>query len=121
VRRCLILLAAASAACSPPPPVAVNVELHCVAIRSPLEQRCRVRLTDRRTGQPLNGAEVTLTADMPTMPLAHAVRPVTAAACGGPGTYEGTLELEMPGRWVVAVRIAGPVRDQVTRSLDVVP
>jgi hypothetical protein len=58
---------------------------------------------------------------MPSMPLAHATPSVPADPGGRPGTYQATLELEMPGRWVVAVRIAGPVSDQVTRPLDVSP
>ncbi|HEV8675341.1 MAG TPA: FixH family protein [Methylomirabilota bacterium] len=121
MRAALILLAAAGAACARPAPEAVAVELACAPARSPLEQRCSVRLTDRNSGRPLEGARVTLHADMPSMPLAHAARPVSAVPGARPGTYEGTLELEMPGRWVVAVRIAGPVSDQVTRVLDVSP
>jgi hypothetical protein len=58
---------------------------------------------------------------MPSMPLAHSVRPVPATAGGPAGTYAGTLELEMAGRWIVAVRIAGPVQDQVTHAIDVNP
>ena len=65
-------------------------------------------LRDRRTGHPIERATVTLAADMPSMPLAHSVRPATASAGIAPGTYHGTLELEMAGRWVVTVRIAGP-------------
>ena len=84
-----------------------------------MRQRCSVTIIDRRTGRPVNGATVTLAADMPSMPLAHSVRPTTASAGMPPGTYDGTLELEMAGRWVVTVRIAGPMYDQVTHTIDV--
>lgn len=119
--RALVLLGAFTAACTPPAPGSVAAEVACVAESSALRQRCRVRLTDRRTGRPVEGATVTLTADMPSMPLAHSARPITAAPAGAAGTYQGMLELEMAGRWVVAVRIAGPVQDQVTHPIEVNP
>jgi hypothetical protein len=90
----------------------------CVPATHALRQRCAVTLTDRVTGRRVEGATVTLSADMPSMPLAHTVRPVTATP-GPPGTYSGVLELEMAGRWVIAVRIGGPVNDQLTHTLDI--
>ncbi len=119
MRRALPLLAALSVACSPSAPPPPTVQVSCVPEASPLSQRCSVTIIDRRTGRPVNGATVTLAADMPSMPLAHSVRPATASAGIAPGTYHGTLELEMAGRWVVTVRIAGPVYDQVTHTIDV--
>ena len=121
MKRMLALLGVLAAGCSPPVPAAVAAQVSCVPETDALRQRCTVRLTDRRTGQPIGGATVTLHADMPSMPLAHSVPPVTAAPGGEPGTYDGTLRLEMTGRWVVAVRIAGPVTDQLTHALDVGP
>lgn len=105
--------------CTPPAPAAVDVAVACTAESTALRQRCQVRLADRRTGRPIEGATVTLSADMPSMPLAHAVVPVRATPTGAPGTYQGTLDLEMAGRWMVAVRIAGPVSDQLTQPLEV--
>jgi hypothetical protein len=55
---------------------------------------------------------------MPSMPLAHSVRPAGAAGTA-PGVYRGTLELEMAGRWVIAARVTGPVSDQFTRVVDI--
>jgi len=119
MRRALPLLAALSVACSPSAPPPPTVQVSCVPEASPLRQRCTVTIIDRRTGRPVNGAAVTLAADMPSMPLAHSVRPVTATPGAGAGTYDGALELEMTGRWVITVRIAGPVYDQVTHTIDV--
>lgn len=119
--RTLVLLGVLAAGCAPPAPASVTAEVACVPEASALRQRCSVRLTDRRTGRPVEGATVTLTADMPSMPLAHSVRPVTAAPVPPAGTYQGTLELEMAGRWVIAARIAGPVQDQVTHPIEVNP
>ena len=119
MRAAALVLAILAAACSPPPPVALDVRVSCAADGHALRQRCTVRLADRRTGRPLEGATVSLHADMPSMPLAHSVPPAAATPGAEPGTYHGTLEVEMAGRWVIAVRIAGPVRDQVTHTIDV--
>lgn len=119
MRPTLLALLALAAGCLPPGPPSVRAELSCVPEGAVLRQRCTVTLTDRRTGQGVGGATVTLHADMPSMPLVHAVRPVTATPGARAGSYHGTLELEMSGRWVIAVRIAGPVNDQITHILEV--
>ncbi|MBI3028579.1 MAG: FixH family protein [Candidatus Rokubacteria bacterium] len=119
MRGLALLFCLAAAACSPSPPVALDVNVSCVAEGPLLRQRCTVTLTDRGSGRPVEGAQVSLSADMPSMPLAHSVRPADATPATAPGTYHGTLELEMAGRWVVTVRITGPVYDQVTHAIDV--
>ena len=119
MRAAGLILALLAAACSPPTPAALDVRVACAADGRVLRQRCTVRLADRRTGRPLEGATVSLHADMPSMPLAHSVPPAAATPGVEPGTYQGVLELEMAGRWIIAVRIAGPVRDQVTHTIDV--
>src|SRR5439155_19127235 len=114
-----IALVALAVGCSAPAPVSVDVGVSCAAETAVLRQRCTVTLRDRRTGRAVDGATVVLQADMPSMPLVHTVRPVVAAPGGPPGTYHGTLELEMTGHWVIAVRVTGPVSDQVTQALEV--
>jgi len=116
--RGLLGLALVVSACSTPAPPALAARVSCVPETHLLRQLCTVTLTDRNTGRNLDGATVTLSADMPSMPLAHSVRPVRAKAGGG-GIYSGVLELEMTGRWVIAVRITGPVSDQITHTLDI--
>lgn len=69
---------------------------------------CIIRLT------PANpDVQVTIGADMPSMPMAHQVKPVRAKPAGAPGEYRARLELEMTGEWAVKLRLAGPVRDQL--------
>ena len=119
MRLALCLMAALAAGCSPPSPMSLSAQVSCAPETHALRQRCAVRLADRSTGRPVVGATVTLDADMPSMPLAHSVRPAMAAPGAEPGIYSGVLELEMKGRWVVAVLIAGPVSDQVTHAIDV--
>ena len=95
-----------------------QVALKCVSFGMGPMLECTVDLKGR-DGAPLDGARVTLGALMPSMPMAHQVRPVAAASTGRPGQYRGTLELEMPGVWAVEVGIAGPVRDKFVQSLAV--
>lgn len=72
---------------------------------------CTIRLT--RGGEPLAGAQVSVGADMPSMPMAHNVKPIKAKPGKAPGEYQARLELEMTGEWAVKLRLAGPVRDQL--------
>ena len=118
MRRAVIAATAFTVACSAPPSPSVSADVSCVPETHALRQLCTVALTDRATGQPIEGVTVMLSADMPSMPLAHSVRPVSAEAVG-PGMYSGTLDLEMRGRWVIAVRISGPANDQLTHTLNI--
>jgi len=79
---------------------------------------CLVQI-QRRDGTPLNNAQVNLGALMPSMPMAHTIRPVKAAPTGNPGEYKGTLELQMSGIWTVEVDLSGSVRDKVARNFQV--
>ncbi len=85
--------------------------LECKATGTDFAYACVIRLT--QGGKPLQGVKVTLGADMPSMPMVHNVKPVTATATGEPGVYLATLDLEMHGLWAVKVRLAGAVRDQL--------
>jgi hypothetical protein len=76
---------------------------------------CVIRLS--RGGEPLAGAQVSVGADMPSMPMAHNIKPVKARPAKNPGEYEARLDLEMPGEWAVKLRISGPVRDQVVKKM----
>ncbi len=70
---------------------------------------CIIRLS--RGGEPLSGAQLSVGADMPSMPMAHNLKPVKARPGKKPGEYAARLDLEMPGEWTVKLRLAGPVRD----------
>ena len=67
----------------------------------------------KRQGQAVAGLDILVGADMPSMPLAHNVKPVKARPTKTPGEYRARLDLEMPGLWAVKLRLAGPVRDQL--------
>jgi len=93
-----------------------QVGLECVSYgRGPMLE-CLIDLK-RRDGTPLDNAQITLGAIMPSMPMAHTIKPMKAASTGRPGEYKGTLTLEMLGVWSLDVDITGPVREKVSRNL----
>ena len=89
--------------------------MQCKATGKDLIYDCVIRLA--RGGEPVNGAQLTVGADMPSMPMAHSVKPVKARPGKGPGEYLVRLDLEMQGEWAVKLRISGPVRDQVVKKV----
>jgi hypothetical protein len=91
-----------------------------LAQRAKAEMRCTHTGTDfvydcviqmHRDGKPLSGLAVTAAADMPSMPMAHNIRPVKARPGKAPGEYLLRLDLDMAGEWAVKLRLSGPVRD----------
>jgi hypothetical protein len=104
---CLLLIAAASPALAQ----RVNGELACTPTKTDFIFDCTIRLS--RDRQPLSGVQVTVGADMPSMPMAHNVKPVKAKAGKAPGEYAAKLDLEMLGEWAVKLRLGGPVKDQL--------
>ena len=89
----------------------IQANLDCRYTGTDFVYDCRIAL--ERGGQPLSGAQVTVGADMPSMPMAHNIKPVKATPTGTPGEYRARLDLEMTGEWALKLRIAGPVRDQL--------
>jgi YtkA-like len=88
-----------------------KADLQCKATGTDFVFDCTIRL--QRGGKPLEGVQVTMGADMPSMPMAHNVKPVKAQPAQAPGEYKAKLDLEMLGVWAVKLRLAGPVRDQL--------
>lgn len=104
-----------------------SLALPALAQRPQAALECRPTPTDfvydctihlRRGGKPLSGVEVTVGADMPSMPMAHNVKPAQAQAGDRPGDYRVMLDLEMLGDWTVKLRLAGPVRDLLLLDLN---
>jgi len=86
-------------------------ELACNSTGTDFLYDCTIRLT--RGGKPLEGARITVGADMPAMPMAHNVKPQLARPGTRPGEYTVRLDLEMLGEWAVKLRLRGLVRDQL--------
>jgi len=87
----------------------VDANLDCKYTGKDFIYDCVIRLS--RGGEPLSGAQLSVGADMPSMPMAHSIKPVKARPGKKPGEYAARLRLEMPGEWTVKLRLAGPVRD----------
>lgn len=102
---CLMLLCAPALALAQTP----KADLRCKATGEDFVYDCSILLT--RGGTPLEGAQLTVGADMPSMPMAHSVRPATARPGTKPGEYKARLDLEMLGEWAIKLRLDGPVRD----------
>lgn len=90
---------------------ALKGELACKSTGTDFIYDCTIRLA--RDGKPLEGATLTVGADMPAMPMAHNVKPQKARPGTQPGEYVVRLDLEMLGEWAVRLRLRSPVRDQV--------
>jgi hypothetical protein len=101
--------------------VKAKAEVSCSATPKPLEYDCTIKLSDSRSGAALTGLEVTVGADMPSMPMAHNVKPAKAMPGSEPGTYRARIKLEMHGDWVVKVDLGGPVRDRIVKSMRFEP
>lgn len=109
-RQAIVL---ALALCAPSSVLAQRAQatLECRFTGTDFVYECIIRLV--RGGAPLAGVQVTVGADMPSMPMAHNVKPVKAVPDRSPGEYRATLDLEMTGEWAVKLRLAGVVRDQL--------
>ena len=85
--------------------------ISCTATDVNLVYHCKFELFE--DGHPIVGTEITVGASMPTMPMAHTVKPVIAKASDEkPGQYVFELQLEMFGEWLVVFDISEPVRDR---------
>lgn len=96
--------------------IRARADVICEPTKESLKYYCKIKLVDARTNAPLTGVTLTVGADMPSMPGAHNVRPVTAEAQAD-GTYRALLELEMTGVWALRLDIAGATRDRVVKVL----
>jgi hypothetical protein len=86
----------------------IEAKLDCRHTGKDFIYDCTIRLEP-----PMEGVQVTLGADMPSMPLAHNVKPVKAQQTKILGQYRARIDLEMSGEWAVKLRLAGAVRDQL--------
>lgn len=97
-----------------------KIKLECLSFGDEPMLACTVHLSNK-DGTPLHSGKVVLSASMPSMPMAHSVRPMVAAPSDKPGEYRGTLELEMPGVWAIQVDVSKPRRERLVQSLRVEP
>ena len=81
--RKILLLALACTASTSALAQRPQAELACRFTGTDFVYDCTIRLM--RAGRPLDGAQIVLGADMPSMPMAHNVAPVKATPGAKPG------------------------------------
>ncbi len=95
-----------------------KADIDCQPTDDKLVYDCTIKLTKRKGNQPIDGAEITIFADMPSMPMVHNVPPVMAEAAREAGVYRAQLRLEMQGEWAIRLRISGPLRDMIVKKFE---
>jgi len=88
-----------------------KADMQCRSSGKELIYNCVIRLA--RGAEPVNGAQLSVSAAMPSMPDAHGLKPVKARRGKGPGEYLVQLDLDMPGEWDVTLRLSGAVREHL--------
>ncbi len=107
---------------APPSSIAagrIRAEVTCEPAEDPLVYHCTIRLTDRKTGRPIEGAIFKMHTSMPSMPMAHYAPPVEGKPGTAPGVYHATFHFAMAGRWMIDIRTTVPSRDQVQHMIMV--
>jgi hypothetical protein len=94
-----------------------KAEVECSPTDQTLVYDCMIMLTGKNSGEPMDSVEFMVKADMPSMAMAHNVKPVKAIPTGKQGTYRARIELEMHGEWVLKMDISRPVRDTIINKM----
>ncbi len=95
----------------------MNADVSCTRVGQTMQYDCLLTLKGMLSGHPIQGAAIVVGADMPSMPMAHNVQPVQAAATGKPGQYRFRITLDMHGEWALKIRLAKPRQDLIVRTM----
>lgn len=74
-------------------------------------------LMGKKSGKPIQGAKFEIGAEMPSMPMAHNVKPVMAILGAKPGIYHVRIQLQMYGEWVLKLDLKEPMRDLLIHKM----
>ncbi len=99
----------------------MGAEITCATGAKPLVYDCVLKLVGKTSGQPIQGAALVIGADMPSMPMAHNVKPVQTEPTGRPGEYRFRIELDMHGEWVLKLRLSKPRQDLIVHKMMFAP
>ncbi|MCP4790463.1 MAG: hypothetical protein GY881_09550 [Gammaproteobacteria bacterium] len=90
----------------------ITTKTTCIAHAQELNYMCKVNLS--RHSHPVTDAILSVSADMPSMPMAHNIKPVMAMPVADTaGQYMFVIELEMTGQWRLIYNIASPFVDRL--------
>ena len=88
----------------------------CMPHKQALTYACKVHLSAH--SKPVSNADISVSADMPSMPMAHNMRQIMATPVAGlAGQYEFVLVLEMAGDWRLIYNISSPFIDRLHEPL----
>jgi hypothetical protein len=113
-----LLAAALAVLASPAAAQRLAADIDCKPTQQALVYDCRIALRESGSGKPVSGAEISVGADMPSMPMVHNVKPVKAVPTNQPGEYLARIELEMHGEWALKLSVRSPVRDVIVMKID---
>jgi hypothetical protein len=94
----------------------VKADMSCAHTGTDFVYDCVIRI--KKGAEPVSGLGVVVGADMPSMPMAHNIKPVKARRGNAPGEYLARIDLEMAGEWVVKLRLSGTLRDVLVVRYD---
>ena len=95
-----------------------KTQTHCTPHKQVLAYTCQVKLLSHN--EPVSNASMSVSADMPSMPMAHNMRPIMVMPVVGlAGQYEFILELEMAGQWRLIYNILSPFVDRLHEPMVV--
>ena len=91
-------------------------QTECTATSKKFQYNCNVLFIDKK--EPMSGYSGIVGATMPSMAMAHNVKPVKFKEKEGmAGHYEFIIQLEMLGEWMFQYDITNPKRDRVLEKL----
>ena len=97
-------------------PMITKSQTDCKATSKKFQYNCIVLFLQKK--EPMSGYSGIVGAKMPSMAMAHNVKPVKFSEKEGmAGHYEFTIQLEMLGEWMFQYDIAIPKRDRVMEKL----
>ena len=97
-------------------PMMTKSQTECTATSKKFQYNCNVLFINKK--EPMSGYSGIVGATMPSMAMAHNVRPVKFTEKEGmAGHYEFTIQLEMLGEWMFQYDITNPKRDRVLEKL----
>ena len=97
-------------------PMMIKSKTECTATAKKFEYNCTVLFLHKK--KPMSGYSGIVGATMPSMAMAHNVKPVKFTEKEGmAGHYEFIIQLEMLGEWMFQYDISIPKRDRVMEKL----
>ena len=97
-------------------PMMTKSQTECTATSKKFQYNCNVLFLHKK--EPMTGYSGIVGATMPSMAMAHNVKPVKFTEKEGmAGHYEFIIQLEMLGEWMFQYDISQPKRDRVMEKL----